>query len=664
MKRLKLTLLAVIAAVLLIACLPGEAQASDSFDSSYESRGTYYDIISDDVHIVLSDRNIAMVTETLVLDFFEPGHGFYYAVQYKGSEYYYDAKDDEWRMMDYSQRVYDFDVQGAEYELSRESYDDGSRFLVAKIGSADKIVTGEQTYVVTYTVDLGDNGNPDNDEFYRNLIYCEYGYTIGQASFTVEFPKDFDEGLVNATIGEYSTDTSGVAWEKSGNTITGRALRPMTGGEYITLRAEFLGDDYFTGETDPYAAWNIAAYAVSGAAVLLAFILWLVLGRDSKVHPTVEFYAPDGMTPAEAGYVIDGCADDRDAVSLLLYWADKGYLKIVEHGHSDYELVKLKDLSGARGYEQYMFGKIFAYRNEVSVHSLKNTFFEAMKHTKNSIKLYFESAKERNVFTKASKTARSAMGVITMLPVAFTLFMYCFREGGSLFGSVALACFFGWILSLPVFLLVDLFEKWRSTQPGRRIAKLIIYAVIFLILFLIYIFVVTVIFSVSYDFAVLYITLASSAATFIMLPLTVIMRKRTKQGSEWYGKLLGFRNFIEKAEKDRIEKLVEENPSYFYNILPYAYVLGVTDIWAKKFEEIGMQPPQWYSGYSSDRMFNTLVFTHYISHSMGGFTSAMASRPPSSGGLSRGGFGGGGFGGGFGGFSGGGFGGGGARGGW
>ena len=38
------------------------------------------------------------------------------------------------------------------------------------------------------------------------------------------------------------------------------------------------------------------------------------------------------------------------------------------------------------------------------------------------------------------------------------------------------------------------------------------------------------------------------------------------------------------VEKDKINELVEENPNYFYDILPYAYVLGVSDKWSKKFE--------------------------------------------------------------------------------
>jgi hypothetical protein len=429
---------------------------------------------------------------------------------------------------------------------------------------------------------------------------------------------------VNATIGEYgSTGTSDVEWQKVGNSITGRALRPLYGGEMITVRAEFP-DDYYTGEHDPYAAWNISAWVVCGGAVLAAFLLWFFLGRDRKVYPTVEFYPPDGMTPAEAGYIIDGDVDNKDVTALLLYWADKGYIRIVEHGHDDFELVKLNELTEGRSYEKNMFGELFKNRESVSVHSLKQTFYTTMTQTKSGVKLWFESAKERRVFTKASETARTFMGLLTMLPVAYVLFMYIYRDTGELFMPLMMALMFGWLLGLPVFLLVNVFEKWRSTPPGKRMARLVIFAIVFLILFAIYVFAVPAIFSAALDFAALAITLASAAATLLMLPLTVIMRSRTEQGSKWFGQLLGFRNFIEKAEKERIEKLVAENPSYFYNVLPYAYVLGVTDAWANKFEGIGVQPPQWYTGYSSTRAFTAIWFASSMSRGMGGFSSAMA----------------------------------------
>ena len=62
------------------------------------------------------------------------------------------------------------------------------------------------------------------------------------------------------------------------------------------------------------------------------------------------------------------------------------------------------------------------------------------------------------------------------------------------------------------------------------------------------------------------------------------------------GQLLGLKKFIKVAEKKRLETLVEENPSCFYDILPYAYILGVSDKWINKFEDIMKLQPDWYMG--------------------------------------------------------------------
>ena len=643
-------ILLVIAAMLVMLCFPAAGNAAGD-----------YDVLSYDVHVTVSENNIAEVTETITLDYFQPLHGFYYYLQYKGTAYR--EIDDEWVSSKYHHNIYNFDVNGYKYSTSRE---DG--YLIAKIGDADKLVSGKQTYVITYRCDMGDNGYDTFDEFYRNIIYWEPGYTIENASFTIDLPKDFDASLVGVTLGEYGyAYTQDVDWQKDGNTISGRATRPVSGGETITVRATFP-DDYYVGESDMEALWKTVIWVVSGTCVLLALLLWLIFGKDNRIYPTVEFYAPDSMTPAEVGYIIDGCVDNKDVIALLLYWADKGCIKIVEEEKGKFSFVKLSGLPDqAKQFERTMFDKLFKASDTVSVSSLKQTFYTTMESTKTGVTNFFEGSQKRRVFTKASKTARGFMGLLTILPLAAAIFVLIYGDSDNWLWALGISAVVGWVATRPVFVVAELLEKWRSTRPVTRTVKLILYLLLLLIVFAMYIFVVPAVLVDGDGFAFVPLLLMTCGATFIMMLLTVIMRKRTKQGDIWLGKILGFKNFIDKAEKDRIIRLVEENPSYFYNVLPYAYVLGVTNKWAKKFEGIGVEPPQWYSGYYGSSMFNTILFTSLITRNMSGFQTAMTSRPSTSsyrGGGYGGGYrgGGGGFGGG--GFSGGGFGGGGGGGSW
>ena len=107
------------------------------------------------------------------------------------------------------------------------------------------------------------------------------------------------------------------------------------------------------------------------------------------------------------------------------------------------------------------------------------------------------------------------------------------------------------------------------------------------------------------------------------------LSKRTPYGTEILGRILGFRNFLITAEKDKLEALVEENPEYFYDILPYTYVLDVSSKWMKKFESLTMSAPNWYSS-EDDRAFDYIMFSHFMSSTMSTAMTSMTSTPSSS----------------------------------
>ena len=156
---------------------------------------------------------------------------------------------------------------------------------------------------------------------------------------------------------------------------------------------------------------------------------------------------------------------------------------------------------------------------------------------------------------------------------------------------------------------------------------------------------------IDYIYAFIYVV---GIICFIGMTICLVyLPKRTKYGTEILGKLLGFKTFLETAEKNKLEAMVMENPTYFYDILPYTYVLGVSNKWIKKFEGIAMQPPTWYD---SPDVFTVHSFNTFIDNTMTSARDVMSSSPSTSSGSDS--FGGGGFSSG-GGFSGGGSGGGG-----
>jgi uncharacterized membrane protein YgcG len=154
-------------------------------------------------------------------------------------------------------------------------------------------------------------------------------------------------------------------------------------------------------------------------------------------------------------------------------------------------------------------------------------------------------------------------------------------------------------------------------------------------------------------------------ATIVLSILTmgffaVIMTRPTTRGRKLLDEMLGFKDFLEIAEKDELNlrNPPEKTPQLFESLLPYALALGVDQQWSERFASIlaairdkkGREyQPSWYSGsWNSSNLTKT---TNTLSSSLGSAISSSVSPPGSSsgggGGGSSGGGGGGGGGGGW-----------------
>ena len=71
------------------------------------------------------------------------------------------------------------------------------------------------------------------------------------------------------------------------------------------------------------------------------------------------------------------------------------------------------------------------------------------------------------------------------------------------------------------------------------------------------------------------------------------MTPRTDAGTQTLAKVIGFRDFIGRVDKDQIER-VEKSPDLFEKYLPYAMALRVETKWSQAFGNLSMPAPRWY----------------------------------------------------------------------
>lgn len=305
------------------------------------------------------------------------------------------------------------------------------------------------------------------------------------------------------------------------------------------------------------------------SAMLIGVIVFAICNRRKRIVEVVEFSAPKGVTPADAGYLVDCVLDDKDVSALLVYWAGKKYLKIDEKGDEFVILKKLKDADDdMKPYEKQLFNTIFANQTEVDVKELPNKIRPIAVNISSQIK----TENEKKYFRTGVKTASSAFSLGSSILLAFLTFFFGMGEWFSIFCGVVLFAISTIFSNLATKLYVE--------NKFKRLVLYIGAIIIFLIFSAINIFL-----SFTSLFALMLVCYATFVClvTFIVSPL---VEYRNKEGRKVLGSLLGLKKYIEIAEKDKMEKLVKENPEFYYTVLPYAYVLNVSDKWIEQFNFI------------------------------------------------------------------------------
>ena len=147
------------------------------------------------------------------------------------------------------------------------------------------------------------------------------------------------------------------------------------------------------------------------------------------------------------------------------------------------------------------------------------------------------------------------------------------------------------------------------------------------------------------------ISLAIALAGLALCIIAYYMPAKTAHGSKIFEQLLGFKMYMEVAERFRVQDLT---PETFEKYLPYAMIFGIEKKWGERFKDICKTPPDWFIG--STNAWSTIYMVNALTMFNASTVSALTSIPSSSGRSgtgwgSRGGgwSGGGGFSGGFGG---------------
>ena len=566
-----------------------------------------------DVILKIDSYNNINIEENIDVNFTTPSHGIFRTIPFVNNVVRADGKK-------YKTHAKISNIRTS--ETNTVSKEDGN--YIIKLGNPDVLINKKKSYTLRYNYALDGR----DDELYFNIIGTDWDVDIRNVTFKVYMPKAFSSENVGLSIGQYGTAgfKSGAEFsvDSVNNTIEGHTTQSLNPHEGVTIRIQ-LPKGYFIKK--PNYTKSLCCFLIT-IFTFISFFYWFVFGKDEKVIPVVNFYPPKDFNSALVGLIYSEHAEIEQVVSLIIYLADKGYIRIEDDGISQ-TLFKLKDYEGKNLECKELMNALFKYgRNCVSSIELE-TSTEFYKDCE-QILAHLDITK--NVIYEKDSVKLSTKFPIIFSISALAILLYAILSDFSFNMNLLIPLIFVSVLSLS---FINMYTKACPNNTTSKVLTFFFFAfftspIIYLIFFY---------GNVSaYPDLIAYcvIGLIISGVCLYQLP------RKNKQGLAILGHILGYKKFLETAQKHELEKLANENPQYYFNMLPYAYVLGVTEVWIKKFENLINNKPDWYKGNFNSTSFVSLTNTFCALSSPSTSNGGISSSSSGGGGCSGGGSGGGG----------------------
>lgn len=595
-----------------------------------------YDIILD-----VKENNTIDVTENITVNFTNAyKHGLY-----KFVPVWLEYTNKDGQTTSRKSLVSNFYAVGEEYSI-----DTVNKKKRIKIGSQNEYVgLGEKTYTIKYNYNMGKDPYKGFDEFIFHAFGDYWGTEIQNATLEINMPKSIDGANINFFLDKYrkTNANSSVDYYVNGNSIYAKFNGSNELTKSLTIDIE-LPEGYFIGGSYNYGWGSYAIFFFVAFLTIWNFLNWLKYGKDyPKAIETIEFYPPENFDAAQIGFIYGKQTSKKLTIALIIELASKGYIRIDEIMESNKKKIqitnlvippeeklsleklvvprvikvrklKIADSNILNSQELDMMQYLFNVGDEINLDTnidkfllvkdslIEKGFIEIISDNEdirfnelNNRKEEYESSKAE--YDKNKSLYDNKIASLTELEkiVYDRLFsgnnVIILSEHDTFYKA------FNDVNNNLQNNLKDLIDDNIATN--KMFQSMFITLAVFVLGIVSFFLIEDLPPSVS---IIYYLTFADF---FINLYLTFIMKRKTKYGEEIKAKVNGFRNFLQTAEKDRLEALVNENPNYFYNILPYSYVLNVSKKWVSKFENIPV--PNYYTG--SFNISNTDSFTDLYS---------------------------------------------------
>ena len=386
-----------------------------------------------------------------------------------------------------------------------------------------------------------------------------FEYPVGAMSFSVTMPGPI-EGKPTFTSSYMQTGVeSRMSVVIGGQLINGSTTQGLQDREKIALVMQvpeemFPGKLYILREGNP----EIVPMSIFGA---LALLYWIIFMRTWPVFRHERSVPLEGITAGDLGCRLT--AAGVDLTMMVFTWAQLGYLRIGVDRKGRVLLERRMDMGNERPeFEIRTFRTLFAKSDYVDATGAK--YAKQCRYVAETI------SGEREMYTKRAGNVK----IFRVLACGISVFCgICFAM------NLVRAEVLQTILSI-VFSIFGVVTAWGIQGGMYKVhvrGKIPLY--------------------IGSACGALWILLGIVAGQWLMGLIVVAAQylvgllaayggRRSEMGMYNAGQILGLRHFLKKLDEKKLERLLENNPDYFFDMLPLAIALGVDTGFAKAFGKI------------------------------------------------------------------------------
>ena len=419
---------------------------------------------------------------------------------------------------------------------------------------------------ISYTVNSVVTVDEDGKQLVTVPLLYGFPYPVEQMSFSVTMPSNFD------TVPAFRSGYHGQDIERqmsasiTGNVIQGRVVQELKDSEtlFMTLVAPkgmFPASQNFGGSL----GFDAIAMAVCAA---LALVYWLLTMRCLPRLAPRRSTAPEGICAGQIpAYLVHRPAE---LPVMVLQWAQLGYLIIHLDDNGRVFLHKKMNMGNERStYELRCFRDLFGRKQMVDVSSyhFQKICAKAAGISRRQSNGYRFPASREKLFRLLSCLLGVFAG-IAMGDAVSTNHDWRLILMGTLGAAGGVLC---WLIQDGMYFL---HLRQKASLKLSAVAMLILIAAGFVCRCPIY-------------------GLAAAAWNLLAGLMAAYGGRRTENGARIFTEILGLRRHMRKAGKQEVRRVLAANRNYYFELAPYALILGVDKTFAEKFGNARLPACTW-----------------------------------------------------------------------